>query len=65
MYYGARYYDPYIGNFITPDSMIPEPEYSQAFNRYMYTYGNPVRYNDPTGHARLRDLKFFCFIDIS
>ncbi len=51
MYYGARYYDPYIGNFITPDSLIPEPEYSQSFNRYMYTYGNPVRYNDPSGHA--------------
>ncbi len=50
MYYGARYYDPYIGSFITPDSLIPEPEFSQSFNRYMYTYGNPVRYNDPTGH---------------
>ncbi len=30
MYYGARYYDPYIGNFITPDSLIPEPEYSPS-----------------------------------
>jgi RHS repeat-associated protein len=50
LYYNARYYDPQIGRFITPDSIIPDTGNSQAFNRYMYVNGNPINYNDPTGH---------------
>jgi RHS repeat-associated protein len=49
-YYGARFYDPEVGRFITPDSMVPDPENTQHFNRYMYCSGNPVKYNDPSGH---------------
>jgi hypothetical protein len=30
--------------------MVPDPTNSQAFNRYMYCLGNPIRYNDPTGN---------------
>ena len=30
--------------------MIPDPLNPMAYNRYMYVYGNPVRYNDPSGH---------------
>lgn len=51
-YFGARYYDPDIGRFITADtdlaSDMTEPG---AFNRYAYAMGNPVRYIDPTGHG--------------
>jgi RHS repeat-associated protein len=50
MYYGARYYDPEIARFIQADTMVPDPTSSQDFNRYMYCLGNPIRYNDPTGH---------------
>jgi RHS repeat-associated protein len=50
MYYGARYYDPEIARFIQADTMVPDPTNAQAFNRYMYCLGNPIRYNDPTGH---------------
>jgi len=25
MYYGARYYDPALGRFIQPDTIVPEP----------------------------------------
>jgi RHS repeat-associated protein len=50
MYYNARYYDPMIGRFISADSIIPDAGYSQSFNRYMYVAGNPVNFNDPSGH---------------
>jgi RHS repeat-associated protein len=49
-YYNARFYDPAIGRFISADSMVPDPTGTQAFNRYMYTNGNPICYNDPSGH---------------
>ncbi|RJQ36628.1 MAG: RHS repeat-associated core domain-containing protein [Dehalococcoidia bacterium] len=48
-YYGARYYDPSIGRFISPDTVVPEPFNSQAFNRYSYVLNNPLIYIDPTG----------------
>ncbi len=53
-YYNARYYDPALGAFISPDTIVPRPGGSRtnllAFNRYMYTLGNPLRYTDPSGH---------------
>ncbi|MFH0975680.1 MAG: FG-GAP-like repeat-containing protein [Spirochaetota bacterium] len=50
-YYNARYYDPACGRFITADSIVPNLENTQDFNRYMYVRGNPVNNNDPSGHA--------------
>jgi len=50
-YYGARYYDPFIGRFITPDSIVQAPQDSQSLNRYAYCRNNPVKYIDPTGHG--------------
>jgi RHS repeat-associated protein len=47
---GARWYDPYIGQWIEPDSIVPDPTNPQSLNRYSYTLNNPLRYNDPTGH---------------
>ena len=49
-YYGARYYDPAIGRFITADSIVQDPGDPQSFNRYSYVRNNPLRYVDPTGH---------------
>ena len=49
--YNARYYDPAIGRFIQPDTMVPEPGNPQSLNRYSYVNNNPVRYTDPSGHA--------------
>ena len=42
-YYNARYYDPHLGSFITPDPAM------QHFNHYAYSSANPIKYTDPTG----------------
>jgi RHS repeat-associated protein len=58
-YYGARYYDPDLGRFISPDSIVPSVGDPQSHNRYSYTRNNPVKYTDPTGHSFLSFLGGF------
>ena len=48
-YYGARYYDPTIGRFISPDTLVQSPENPQSLNRYSYVFNNPLKYTDPNG----------------
>jgi RHS repeat-associated protein len=43
-YYGARYYDPNLGQFSTADTV------TDGLNRYGYVKGNPETYADPSGH---------------
>ena len=50
MFYNARWYDPALGRSAQADTMIPQEQGTQAWDRYAYTNNNPVRYNDPTGH---------------
>jgi len=50
-YYGARYYDPELGRFIQPDTMLPGGMNPQALNRYSYVLNNPLNANDPDGHG--------------
>ncbi|MBI5224542.1 RHS repeat-associated core domain-containing protein [Candidatus Micrarchaeota archaeon] len=50
-YYGARYYNPVIGQFTQPDTIIPNPYDPQSLNRYSYVLNNPYKYTDPTGHC--------------
>jgi len=47
--YGARLYDPELGRFISPDSIVPDPGDLQALNRYSYCLNNPLIYVDPSG----------------
>jgi RHS repeat-associated protein len=58
-YYGARYYAPDIGRFISADTIVPAPANPQAFNRYSYAVNNPLRYTDPTGncYGPFRDMR--------
>jgi RHS repeat-associated protein len=42
-YYNARYYDPQLGVFLTPDPAMDD------LNHYAYVRGNPLNYTDPTG----------------
>ncbi len=50
-YYGARYYDPVLGRFISADGIGVRLGNPQSFNRYSYVLNNPLRYTDPTGHV--------------
>jgi len=50
-YYNARYYDPEIGRFISPDTIVPNPANPQSLNRYSYCLNNPLKYIDPSGHG--------------
>jgi hypothetical protein len=50
MFYNARFYDSQLGRFTSADSIIPESQGVQAYDRYAYVNNNPVKYNDPTGH---------------
>jgi len=51
-YLGARYFGSALGRFVTPDSTsystLRDP---QRWNLYSYVMNNPLRYNDPDGHA--------------
>ena len=49
-YYGARYYDPQLGRFVSPDTDVPESQGVQAWDRYAGMNNNPVKYTDPSGH---------------
>jgi RHS repeat-associated protein len=50
-YYGARYYDPGIGIFVSPDTIVPSYANPQSLNRYSYCLNNPLKYIDPSGHV--------------
>jgi RHS repeat-associated protein len=49
-HYGARFYSPKLGRFLSPDTIVPGAANPQAYNRYSYVLGNPLKYTDPTGH---------------
>ncbi|MCG8516061.1 MAG: RHS repeat-associated core domain-containing protein [Halanaerobiales bacterium] len=51
-YYGARYYDPAIGRFITEDTYRGEMNNPQSQHLYVYVINNPLVYTDPTGNVR-------------
>ena len=55
-YFGARYYDPAQGRFITPDTIVQSPGDPQSLNRYAYARNNPLAFVDPTGHGFFSEL---------
>jgi RHS repeat-associated protein len=50
MHYGARFYSPRLGRFVSADTIIPNPLNPQDFNRYTYGRNNPLAYIDADGH---------------
>lgn len=48
-YFRARYYDPSIGSFITPDSITPNP-FDTQINPFALSRNNPIIISDNTGH---------------
>ncbi len=49
-FYKARYYDPALGRWTQPDTVVPNPGNPQDLNRFSYVRNSPLRYTDPTGH---------------
>ncbi len=47
---GARWYDPTLGRFISPDNIIPDLTNPQTLNPYSYAQNNPTSRVDPSGH---------------
>lgn len=56
MYLNARYYDPSLGRFISPDSWDPL-QAGAGTNRYAYAENDPINKVDATGHSTLIDQK--------
>ncbi len=50
MYYVARFFDPQLGRFVSPDTIIPRIGGALAWDRYLFVLGNPLSYTDPSGH---------------
>ena len=48
-YYGARYYNPELGRFVSCDPVMATPQNPQSLNPYNYCSNNPVCYVDPLG----------------
>jgi RHS repeat-associated protein len=48
-YYGARWYDPTIGRFISRDPKPGRLSVPGNLNPYVYALNNPLRFVDPTG----------------
>jgi RHS repeat-associated protein len=46
---GGRVQDAIIGRFLSADPYVSDPENTQDWNPYSYTYNNPVTYTDPSG----------------
>ena len=51
MDYNAREYSPVLGRFLSADTIVPNPNNSQDFNRYAYVRNSPLKYTDSTGHT--------------
>jgi RHS repeat-associated protein len=48
-YFGARYYDPKIGRFVSEDPAEGDLNNPQTFNKYAYALNNPIKMIDPNG----------------
>ncbi|GAD94323.1 RHS Repeat protein [Paecilomyces variotii No. 5] len=50
--FGARWYDPLVGRFASPDDILDEKSLSgvDGVNRYAFENNDPINHVDPTGH---------------
>ena len=55
--YHARRYNPKWGQFLQPDTLLPNVYDPQQLNRYSYAKNNPYRYTDNAGKASI-DIHF-------
>lgn len=50
LYLHARYYDPRVGQFLSPDPSAPTGA-GVGLNRYAYSFNDPINASDPSGLA--------------
>jgi len=50
LWYNSRWYDPQSGRWTQPDTIIPQNQGVQAWDRYAYVSNSPMVYSDPSGH---------------
>ena len=50
IFMNARYYDPVLGSFLSPDTLVPEPGQPEGYNRYAYANRNSVLFCELSGH---------------
>ena len=55
IYAGARWYDPKVGRFLSPDSVRFAADDTTSFNRYAYVGNDPLSWIDPDGNMK-RDM---------
>ncbi|MBR0538841.1 MAG: VCBS repeat-containing protein [Bacteroidales bacterium] len=58
----GRMYDPLMSTFLSVDSYVQAPDFSQNFNRYAYCLNNPLKYTDPSGESLLATLAVYAVI---
>jgi RHS repeat-associated protein len=49
-FFQSRFYDQELGRFISPDTLIPDPNNALDWDRYQFVRSNPIYYNDPSGN---------------
>jgi RHS repeat-associated protein len=60
LWYNSRHYDPALGRFISPDSIVPTfVQGVQAYDRFAYVNNSPIMYIDPTGHFSEEQISSF------
>lgn len=57
IYFGARFYDPAVGRFMTQDIYLGESNTPPSLHRYLYAYSNPAVYIDRHGYSSEKDSK--------
>jgi RHS repeat-associated protein len=48
-YFRARYYDPSLGRFTTPDPISGRLSEPASFHPYQFAFNNPLKFSDPSG----------------
>ena len=51
IYAKARFYDPDSGRFLSEDSWEGDLTVAPSLHKYLYAYGNPTLYTDPSGNC--------------
>lgn len=61
-HFGARFFSPKLGRFLSADSIVPNLFNPQDLNHFSYVRNNPLRYTDPTGYMLSVGDDGGCFI---